>query len=109
MKSDAPIIIYLSNGKIAEQLKKEHPSIYSWVFPRSALPIGSMLKVGATPCQSHIILFAEDEYGGIKVGDMYDCFSACDQYIKDMELNEDDIAITDELYQIIKQRDYIKE
>lgn len=109
MQSDAPVIIYLANGETAKQLKEEHPSIYSWVFPRTLLPVGSMIKAGATPWQSHIILFAQDEYGGIKAGDMYDCFMACNEYIKELNISEDDIALAKELYQVIIERDYIKE
>ena len=109
MKSDAHIIVYLSQGEVVEQLKREHPAIYNWVFPRTPLPPGSMIKTGASPTQGHIVLFAADEYGGIKASDMYECFKSFKEYVKDYGVNEEDIAITEELYRVIKNKDYIKE
>jgi len=109
MKSDIPIVVYLSRGKVAQKLKEEHPAIYSWVFPRKSLPLGSMIKTGATPHQGHVIFFAEDEYGGIKAGDLYSCFKAFKDYANFVDLDEDDIGITEELYLTIKNKDYIKE
>lgn len=109
MKSDASIVVYISNGNVAKQLKEEHASIYNWVFPRSSLPAGSIIKTNATPWQGHVIMYAADEYGGIKASDMYECFNALKGYLKDYDIKESDVGITQELYQIIKTKDYIKE
>lgn len=109
MNSDTSIVVYISNGSVAKHLKKEHSSIYDWVFPRSPLSVGSIIKTGATPWQSHVIMYAADEYGGIKASDMYDCFNALKEYLIDYNIDENDIGITQELYQIIKNKDYIRE
>lgn len=109
MNSDTPIVVYISNGSVAKHLEEKHSSIYDWVFPRSPLPAGSIIKTGATPWQSHVIMYAADEHGGIKASDMYDCFNALQEYLRDYNIDENNIGITQELYHIIKNRDYIRE
>lgn len=110
MNADVNLIVYLANGTVADKLKREHPSIYNWVFPRSPLPPGSIIKSGATPWQAHVIMFAAvDEYGGIKASDLHECFSEFKKYVKDYNIDEQDIGITRELYKVIKEKNYIEE
>ena len=104
IKSEADLIVYLSNGSVARNFKNKQPATYNWVFPRRPLPIGSIMI-----CGKHVIFFAEDEYGGIRAGDMYECFKELKHYINEMGIDEENVAITEELYRIITKRDYINE
>lgn len=108
MESDMPVIVYLSRGKAAEVLYREHPAIYNWLFPKNSFPPGSIL-ISARPDKIHVILFAEDEYGGIRSADLYQCFNEFKEYIEIAAIDESEIGISADLIKTIKERDYIKE
>lgn len=108
MKSDMPVVVYLSRGKAAEILYREHPAIYNWLFPKNSFPPGSIL-ITARPDKTHVILFAEDEYGGIRADDLYQCLSDFKEYIETAAIDESTVGISLDLIKIIKERDYIKE
>lgn len=109
MTADNNLVVYLSDGEAARQLKEEHPTIYNWVFPRTPLPLGGFVKTGVTPWMGHVVMYAVDEYGGIKASDLHECFSEFKKYVKENNIDENEIGITKELAEIIINKDYIKE
>ena len=109
MRSDLALVIYMADGEAATNFKRAYPALYNWTFPKSIPPPGTLIITNATFDIKHAIFFVKDINGRISVGDMYDCYKPLKDYVRDLEIKDEEIGITEELYKIIIERDYIRE
>lgn len=106
---DTDIIIYLSNDIIAKTLKKKHNSLYHWIQNESNNTKELDVLITSTPLKKYIILYAADIHGGIKASRLYKCMKEAVEYLKDENLIDKEISISSDLYNLIMNKDYIKE
>ena len=109
MRSDLALVIYMADGEAAENFKRKHPALYNWVLPKSMPPPGTLVITNATFDIRHAIFFVKDADGRISAGDMYDCYKPLKDYVRDLGIEDEEIGMTEELYKVIIERDYIKE
>lgn len=109
MRSDLSLVVYMAGGETEAKFKKEYPALYNWVFPKTIPPPGTLIITNVTFDIKHAVFFVKDDDGRIRAGDMYDCYKPLKDYVKDLNINDDEIGITEELYKVIIERDYIRE
>lgn len=109
MRPDLALVIYMADGEAAENFKREHPALYNWVFPKSVPPLGTLIITNAAFNVKHAIFFVKGVDGRISAGDMYDCYKPLKDYVRGLEIEDKEIGITEELYKVIIERDYIRE